>query len=68
LSDYAYIVASPRVHTGTSRRGFCPSTGQQLWQKDLMSYQQFPPLQAPETYNLGGILAEVKKGKGHPGE
>ena len=42
--------------------------GQQLWEKELMSYQQFPPLQAPETYNLSGILAEVKKGKGHPGE
>ena len=26
--------------------------GQQLWVKQLMSYEQFPPLQAPETYNL----------------
>ena len=26
--------------------------GQQLWEKQLMSYKTFPPLQAPETYNL----------------
>ena len=26
--------------------------GQQLWLKHLMSYEKFPPLQAPETYNL----------------
>jgi arylsulfatase A-like enzyme len=35
--------------------------GQLLWQKELMSYQEFPPLQAPETYNLSGILAEMQK-------
>jgi arylsulfatase len=35
-----------------------------------MSYKDFPPLQAPETYNLNGILAEMKKSKGvsHAGE
>ena len=42
--------------------------GQQLWEKELMTYQQFPPLQAPESYNLSGILAEVKKGRRAPGE
>jgi hypothetical protein len=35
--------------------------GQQLWFKKLESYKQFPPLQAPETYNLIGILDEMKK-------
>src|SRR5215217_425045 len=35
--------------------------GQQLWLKHLMSYEQFPPLQAPESYNLSGILEQVKK-------
>ena len=34
--------------------------GQQLWEKELMSYKTFPPLQAPETYNLDGILAQVR--------
>jgi hypothetical protein len=34
--------------------------GQQLWLKELESYKTFPPLQAPETYNLDGILAQVK--------
>ena len=35
--------------------------GQQLWLKELLSYEKFPPLQAPETYNLSGILERVKK-------
>src|SRR5262249_50977229 len=34
--------------------------GQQLWYKELMSYKEFPPLQAPETYNLDGILKKVQ--------
>ena len=35
--------------------------GQQLWLKELESYNTFPPLQAPETYNLSSIIAQVKK-------
>jgi arylsulfatase len=35
--------------------------GQLLWEKELLSYKEFPPLQAPETYNLTGILQEMKK-------
>jgi hypothetical protein len=35
--------------------------GQQLWLKELQSYETYPPLQAPETYNLSGILEQVKK-------
>jgi arylsulfatase len=34
--------------------------GQQLWYKHLMTYKEFPPLQAPETYNLDGILKAVQ--------
>ena len=34
--------------------------GQQLWYKHLMTYKEFPPLQAPETYNLDGILKMVE--------
>jgi arylsulfatase len=34
--------------------------GQQLWYKHLMTYKEFPPLQAPETYNLSGILKQVQ--------
>jgi hypothetical protein len=34
--------------------------GQQLWLKELESYQEFPPLQAPETYNLTGIISQLK--------
>jgi len=35
--------------------------GQQLWEKHLLTYEKFPPLQAPESYNLSQVLSEVKK-------
>ena len=38
-----------------------------LWEKKLLSYQTFPPMQAPETYNLVGILDAMRKG-GHPSD
>ena len=41
--------------------------GQLLWEKELMSYKEFPPMQAPETYNLDGILKEMQKA-GHQSE
>ncbi|MDE5453240.1 sulfatase-like hydrolase/transferase [Bradyrhizobium sp. CSA112] len=39
--------------------------GQRLWMEHLLSYEKFPPLQAPETYNLSGILEQVKNGSRH---
>jgi len=36
--------------------------GQLLWEKELMSYRTFPPLQAAATYNLDGILKQVQAG------
>src|SRR5271157_3310867 len=38
--------------------------GQLLWEKELFSYKEFPPLQAAETYNLDGILKEMERHKG----
>jgi arylsulfatase A-like enzyme len=35
--------------------------GQQLWLKELQSYVEFPPMQAPESYNLTQVLEQVKK-------
>jgi arylsulfatase len=35
--------------------------GQQLWLKHLLTFEKYPPLQPPETYNLDGIIAQVKK-------
>jgi arylsulfatase len=35
--------------------------GQQLWLKHLETFEKFPPLQPPETYNLSGIMEQVKK-------
>jgi arylsulfatase len=41
--------------------------GQLLWLKELMSYKEFPPMQAPETYNLDGILREMQASS-HPSQ
>jgi arylsulfatase len=38
--------------------------GQLLWEKELLTFKEFPPLQAPESYNLSGILQEMQKHKG----
>jgi hypothetical protein len=35
--------------------------GQQLWLEHLLSYEKFPPLQAPESYNLSQVVEAVKK-------
>jgi arylsulfatase A-like enzyme len=37
--------------------------GQLLWLKELESYKQFPPLQAPESWNLNQVMAEVRNAK-----
>jgi arylsulfatase A-like enzyme len=34
--------------------------GQQLWEKHLMTFKQFPPLQPAATYNLDAIMKEVQ--------
>jgi hypothetical protein len=34
--------------------------GQLFWEMHLMSYAKCPPLQAPETYNLSGILKQIQ--------
>ena len=38
--------------------------GQLLWEKELYTFKEFPPLQAPETYNLNGILQQMEHNKG----
>jgi arylsulfatase A-like enzyme len=35
--------------------------GQLLWEKELMSYKDFPPLQAAASYNLDQILQSIKE-------
>jgi hypothetical protein len=42
--------------------------GQLLWEKELMSYKTFPPLQASETYNLDGILKQIQEANKHPSD
>jgi arylsulfatase len=39
--------------------------GQQLWLQHLTTYEKYPPLQAPESYNLSQVLEEVKKAGSH---
>jgi len=41
--------------------------GQLLWLKELESYQTYPPMQAPETYNLGQVIQQIKAAnENHP--
>ena len=40
--------------------------GQLLWEKELLSYREFPPLQAPESFNLDQVLAAVRAAHDHP--
>ena len=43
--------------------------GQQLWLQELLSYKEFPPLQAPETYNLDQVMQQVRSmGDQHPSQ
>ncbi|HEX5491313.1 MAG TPA: arylsulfatase [Candidatus Udaeobacter sp.] len=35
--------------------------GQLLWEKELMSYKEFPPLQEAASYNLDQILQSIKE-------
>ena len=43
--------------------------GQLLWQKELESYMDFPPLQDPASYNLEQVMQQVKKACQHgPGQ
>ncbi|MEO5917291.1 MAG: arylsulfatase [Luteolibacter sp.] len=37
--------------------------GQLLWLKELESYKAFPPLQAPESWNLDQVMAQVRNVK-----
>jgi arylsulfatase len=43
--------------------------GQLLWQKELMSYIDFPPLQLAASYNLEQVLDQVRKmSEDHPSQ
>jgi arylsulfatase len=43
--------------------------GQQLWTKELMSFKEFPPMQAAESYNLDAILKKVQEAtEKHPSD
>jgi arylsulfatase A-like enzyme len=42
--------------------------GQQLWLKWFETLRQFPPMQAPESYNLSQVVDMIKAGGGHPSD
>jgi arylsulfatase len=42
--------------------------GQSLWLKELETYQQFPPMQDPASYNLSQVMDELKKKPAHPSQ
>jgi arylsulfatase len=42
--------------------------GQQLWLKWFETLKQFPPMQAPASYNLTQIMDMIRSGGGHPSD
>ena len=43
--------------------------GQMLWEKELMSYKDYPPLQQAASYNLEQVLEKVQEmSKHHPSQ
>jgi arylsulfatase A-like enzyme len=42
--------------------------GQQLWLRWFETLREFPPMQAPESYNLSRVLDMIKAGSGHPSD
>ena len=53
---FAFIYKDPRVET------------QQLWLKWCETLKEFPPQQAPASYNLTQVMEQIKAGSGHPTE
>ena len=48
-------------HRLSSTTGTCCPSASSCGERNSMSYKKFPPLQAPETYNLSQIIEMVKK-------
>jgi arylsulfatase A-like enzyme len=68
LLAFGGTLAAPSTAFMYSGLGIMP-LGQQLWLKELESYRTYPPLQAPETYNLTQVIDQVKKmNESHPGD
>src|SRR6266581_2191270 len=42
--------------------------GQVLWLKELETYQKYPPMQDPASYNLNQVMEQLKKGQNHPSQ
>jgi arylsulfatase A-like enzyme len=42
--------------------------GQQLWLDWFQTLKKYPPLQAPESYNLAQVMAQIKAGGSHASE
>jgi len=41
--------------------------GQALWLRELETYQKYPPMQDPASYNLDQVMEQLKK-QGHPSQ
>jgi len=42
--------------------------GQQLWLDWFETLKEFPPMQAPESYNLSQVMDQIKAGGNHPSD
>ena len=64
------VVHSPAPLLPTYTTGTYFPIGQLLWLKELETYQQFPPMQSPASYNLSQVYKQMKQAKtaSHSGE
>ena len=61
IRDVIRAVHLPRQALLTCTTGTCCLSASCCGRKSSSRTRSFPPLQAPETYNLSGILAEMKR-------
>jgi hypothetical protein len=56
------LLAVDKSHNSSPKGGNADAIRQRLRLQWFETLQAFPPMQAPETYNLSGILDQMKKG------
>jgi arylsulfatase A-like enzyme len=55
-------------HLGDHTAAHMLPIGQQLWLDWFETLKEFPPMQAPESYNLTQVMDQIKAGGGHPSD
>jgi arylsulfatase A-like enzyme len=69
LLDLGYTTGEfGKNHLGDHTAAHMLPIGQQLWLDWFETLKEFPPMQAPESYNLTQVMDQIKAGGGHPSD